>query len=98
MCRVITIGPDTHFGEGPTQRPRPQDECRPRSTRRGKGGRLDGMPSAVTTDRTRASVLERRSGMPLFWRIFALNALVLCAATALLLLAPVTVSVPVVFT
>ncbi len=56
------------------------------------------MPSAVTTDRTRASVLERRSGMPLFWRIFALNALVLCAATALLLLAPVTVSVPVVFT
>lgn len=36
--------------------------------------------------------------MPLFWRIFALNAVVLVAATALLLWAPVTVSVPVVFT
>ena len=36
--------------------------------------------------------------MRLFWRIFALNAVVLAAATALLLWAPVTVSVPVVFT
>jgi two-component system sensor histidine kinase UhpB len=35
---------------------------------------------------------------PLFWRVFALNAVVLCAATALLLWAPVTVSVPVLFT
>ncbi|MGW7680764.1 HAMP domain-containing sensor histidine kinase [Kribbella sp. NPDC054772] len=36
--------------------------------------------------------------MSLFWRIFALNAIVLGAATALLLLAPVTVSVPVLLT
>ncbi|PNG16396.1 sensor histidine kinase [Streptomyces cahuitamycinicus] len=36
--------------------------------------------------------------MSLFWRIFALNAVVLGAATALLLLAPVTVSVPVLLT
>ncbi|MFE6127551.1 HAMP domain-containing sensor histidine kinase [Streptomyces sp. NPDC056437] len=36
--------------------------------------------------------------MSLFWRIFALNAMVLGAATALLLWAPVTVSVPVVLT
>ncbi|MFG1910225.1 HAMP domain-containing sensor histidine kinase [Kribbella sp. NPDC048928] len=36
--------------------------------------------------------------MSLFWRIFALNAVVLGAATALLLWAPVTVSVPVLFT
>ncbi|MEV0976232.1 sensor histidine kinase [Streptomyces sp. NPDC049915] len=36
--------------------------------------------------------------MSLFWRIFALNALVLGTATALLLWAPVTVSVPVVLT
>ncbi|MET9295027.1 HAMP domain-containing sensor histidine kinase [Streptomyces sp. NPDC003077] len=36
--------------------------------------------------------------MSLFWRIFGLNALVLGAATALLLWAPVTVSVPVVLT
>jgi two-component system sensor histidine kinase UhpB len=36
--------------------------------------------------------------VPLFRRIFALNALVLCAATALLLLAPVRVSVPIVVT
>lgn len=36
--------------------------------------------------------------MSLFWRIFALNALVLATATALLLWAPVTVSVPVVLT
>ncbi|WP_129311607.1 sensor histidine kinase [Streptomyces sp. L2] len=36
--------------------------------------------------------------MSLFWRIFALNALVLGSATALLLWAPVTVSVPVVLT
>jgi two-component system sensor histidine kinase UhpB len=41
---------------------------------------------------------KRVSAVPLFWRIFVLNALVLAAATALLLLAPVTVSVPVVFT
>ncbi|MBH5337692.1 sensor histidine kinase [Streptomyces pactum] len=36
--------------------------------------------------------------MSLFWRIFGLNAVVLGTATALLLLAPVTVSVPVVLT
>ncbi|MET8948383.1 HAMP domain-containing sensor histidine kinase [Streptomyces sp. NPDC004542] len=36
--------------------------------------------------------------MSLFWRIFALNAVVLGTATALLLWAPVTVSVPVVLT
>ncbi|MCB5911104.1 HAMP domain-containing sensor histidine kinase [Streptomyces pinistramenti] len=36
--------------------------------------------------------------MSLFWRIFGLNAVVLGAATALLLWAPVTVSVPVVLT
>ncbi|GAA1571418.1 MULTISPECIES: HAMP domain-containing sensor histidine kinase [Kribbella] len=36
--------------------------------------------------------------MALFWRIFGLNAVVLGAATALLLWAPVTVSVPVLFT
>ncbi|MGY6021876.1 HAMP domain-containing sensor histidine kinase [Streptomyces spinosirectus] len=36
--------------------------------------------------------------MSLFWRIFALNAVVLGMATALLLWAPVTVSVPVVLT
>lgn len=36
--------------------------------------------------------------MSLFWRIFALNALVLGGATALLLWAPVTVSVPVLLT
>ncbi|CAL9348750.1 HAMP domain-containing sensor histidine kinase [Streptomyces sp. NPDC057838] len=36
--------------------------------------------------------------MSLFWRIFALNALVLGAATALLLWAPVTVSVPILLT
>ncbi|TXS44763.1 HAMP domain-containing sensor histidine kinase [Streptomyces sp. t39] len=36
--------------------------------------------------------------MSLFWRIFALNALVLGVATALLLWAPVTVSVPVLLT
>lgn len=36
--------------------------------------------------------------MSLFWRIFGLNAVVLSAATALLLWAPVTVSVPVLLT
>lgn len=36
--------------------------------------------------------------VPLFWRIFGLNALVLGSATALLLWAPVTVSVPVLLT
>ncbi|MFF0746868.1 histidine kinase [Streptomyces sp. NPDC004111] len=36
--------------------------------------------------------------MSLFWRVFGLNALVLGAATALLLWAPVTVSVPVLLT
>ncbi|WP_455355517.1 HAMP domain-containing sensor histidine kinase [Streptomyces sp. SYSU K217416] len=36
--------------------------------------------------------------MPLFWRIFLLNAAVLLAATALLLLGPVTVSTPVLLT
>ncbi|NEB44452.1 sensor histidine kinase, partial [Streptomyces sp. SID339] len=34
----------------------------------------------------------------MFWRIFGLNAVVLGSATALLLWAPVTVSVPVVLT
>jgi len=41
---------------------------------------------------------EGMPAMSLFWRIFALNAVVLGAATALLLWAPVTVSVPVLFT
>ncbi|WP_320773793.1 HAMP domain-containing sensor histidine kinase [Streptomyces sp. CRN 30] len=36
--------------------------------------------------------------MSLFWRIFGLNAVVMVTATALLLLAPVTVSVPVLLT
>ena len=36
--------------------------------------------------------------MTLFWRIFLLNAVVLAAATAMLLWAPVTVSVPIVLT
>ncbi|MGW3728595.1 sensor histidine kinase, partial [Streptomyces sp. NPDC000851] len=36
--------------------------------------------------------------MSLFWRIFGLNAVVLGTATALLLWAPVTVSVPVLLT
>ncbi|MCK8433055.1 HAMP domain-containing sensor histidine kinase [Streptomyces sp. D2-8] len=36
--------------------------------------------------------------MPLFWRIFLLNAVVLVAATALLLLGPATVSAPVLLT
>ena len=45
-----------------------------------------------------AAVQRGVLAVPLFWRIFALNAVVLAAATALLLWAPVTVSVPVVFT
>ncbi|NJP99117.1 HAMP domain-containing sensor histidine kinase [Streptomyces zingiberis] len=36
--------------------------------------------------------------MPLFWRVFLMNAAVLIAATALLLLGPVTVSTPVLLT
>lgn len=36
--------------------------------------------------------------MSLFWRIFLLNAVVLCAATVLLLLGPITVSTPVLIT
>jgi two-component system sensor histidine kinase UhpB len=44
-------------------------------------------------------VIEKGGGaMALFWRIFGLNAVVLGAATALLLWAPVTVSVPVALT
>jgi two-component system, NarL family, sensor histidine kinase UhpB len=47
----------------------------------------------------RTAVVRREVlAVPLFWRIFALNAVVLATATALLLWAPVTVSVPVVFT
>ncbi|MEV0283613.1 HAMP domain-containing sensor histidine kinase [Kribbella sp. NPDC050820] len=42
--------------------------------------------------------MNRPGPVPLFWRIFGLNAMVLAAATALLLWAPVTVSVPVLFT
>jgi len=45
-----------------------------------------------------AAVKRRVLAVPLFWRIFALNAVVLAAATALLLWAPVTVSAPVVLT
>ncbi|GAQ59772.1 oxygen sensor histidine kinase NreB [Streptomyces scabiei] len=48
-----------------------------------------------------ARVTGRKEGgvaVSLFWRIFALNAVVLGSATALLLWAPVTVSVPVVLT
>lgn len=45
------------------------------------------------------AVIEKgRLGMALFWRIFGLNAVVLGVATALLLWAPVTVSVPVALT
>jgi two-component system sensor histidine kinase UhpB len=44
------------------------------------------------------SVVKEATSLPLFWRVFILNAVVLCAATALLLWAPVTVSVPVLFT
>jgi two-component system sensor histidine kinase UhpB len=44
------------------------------------------------------SMVKEATSVPLFWRIFVLNAVVLCAATALLLWAPVTVSVPVLFT
>jgi two-component system sensor histidine kinase UhpB len=48
---------------------------------------------------TLAGVLEEGMlSVSLFWRIFGLNAVVLGAATALLLWAPVTVSVPVLFT
>ena len=36
-----------------------------------------------------------RTRLPLFWRVFAVNAALLTLATLLLLLAPVTVSVPV---
>jgi two-component system sensor histidine kinase UhpB len=42
--------------------------------------------------------MMKKGTVPLFWRIFALNAVVLAGATAFLLWAPVTVSVPVVFT
>src|SRR5688572_9534275 len=41
---------------------------------------------------------ERSFLVSLFWRIFLLNAAVLIAATALLLLGPVTVSTPVLLT
>jgi two-component system, NarL family, sensor histidine kinase UhpB len=40
----------------------------------------------------------RVASMPLFWRVFATNAVVLALATAILILAPVTVSVPVALT
>lgn len=45
-----------------------------------------------------AVLREALRAVSLFWRIFGLNALVLGAATALLLWAPVTVSVPVLLT
>src|SRR3712207_5004763 len=41
---------------------------------------------------------ERISAMPLFWRVFVTNALVLALAVALLAIAPVTVSVPIALT
>jgi two-component system, NarL family, sensor histidine kinase UhpB len=44
------------------------------------------------------AVVKKTPSLPLFWRIFGLNAVVLAAATALLLWAPVTVSAPVLFT
>jgi two-component system, NarL family, sensor histidine kinase UhpB len=43
-------------------------------------------------------VLRRLTALPLFWRVFGTNALVLTAATAALVFAPVTVSVPVTVT
>jgi two-component system sensor histidine kinase UhpB len=44
------------------------------------------------------NVVRRPDAVPLFWRIFLLNAAVLLAATAMLLLGPVTVSTPVLLT
>jgi two-component system sensor histidine kinase UhpB len=41
---------------------------------------------------------SRLSSLPLYWRVFAINALVLTLAALALILAPVTVSVPVAFT
>ncbi|MEU4291663.1 HAMP domain-containing sensor histidine kinase [Kribbella sp. NPDC026596] len=55
-------------------------------------------PALYLPSQETASAKEGVLSVPLFWRIFALNAVVLAAATALLLWAPVTVSVPVVFT
>jgi two-component system, NarL family, sensor histidine kinase UhpB len=43
-------------------------------------------------------VSRRLTAVPLFWRVFAANALALTLATAALVFAPVTVSVPVTFT
>ena len=51
--------------------------------------------------RGRATVLAMRkriAAMPLFWRVFAINALVLVLAVVLLAVAPVTVSIPVALT
>ena len=59
------------------------------------------VPLGVCGDRHwRPRRVEKKGVIPvsLFWRIFALNAVVLGSATALLLWAPVTVSVPVVLT
>jgi two-component system sensor histidine kinase UhpB len=44
------------------------------------------------------SVRQRIAGLPLFWRVFLTNALVLALAVALLAFAPVTVSIPVALT
>jgi two-component system, NarL family, sensor histidine kinase UhpB len=43
-------------------------------------------------------ILRRVSSLPLFWRVFGTNALVLTLAALALILAPVTVSAPVAFT
>lgn len=40
-------------------------------------------------------VRRRMAGLPLFWRVFVTNALVLALAVALLVFTPVTVSIPV---
>ena len=47
---------------------------------------------------TRAEKGRRLAELPLFWRVFAANAIVLAVAVALLALAPVTVSIPVALT
>lgn len=83
------------------------DEGQAGSTCGGGAGSLDGVHHLPAARASSALYLPgqetapaKKGGLavPLFWRIFALNAVVLAAATALLLWAPVTVSVPVVFT
>jgi two-component system, NarL family, sensor histidine kinase UhpB len=72
-----------------------------RASATAKEGR-DGTSTSMSGDpmserRTRATDMAGRlvAPMPLFWRVFAIVATVLALATALLIFAPVTVSVPV---